>query len=171
MFVSINMNDLQFVHKHKDHETVSALAWLEMPHKCVQIESTDREAFGSKMTALELRMLYRNTTALDITGTDHIVVREMLATLVEEKLLPSFAHINELQAQIALVEDDLYNGIPWKYALGSRRPTNNGLNMMTAQEIALALRSNCVSVFVGPSFDTSRRPVLDALEVYARALR
>lgn len=122
MFVSINMDDLQFVHKHKDHDTVSALAWLEMPHKSVTIESTEREYFLSKMSGLDLRMLYRNTTGLDITGTDHIVVREMLATLVDEKLKPVFAHLNELQAQIELVEDDLYKGVPWKYALGSKRP-------------------------------------------------
>jgi len=123
MFVSIDMDALQFVHIHKDHDIVSALAWLEMPHKSVTIESTDRELFLSKMTALDLRMLYRNTTGLDITGTDHIVVREMLATLVEEKLKPAFAHIEELTAQIALVEDDLYKGIPWTYALGARRPS------------------------------------------------
>lgn len=122
MYVSINMDDLQFVHKHADHDTCSALAWLEMPHKSVTIESTDREFFLSKMTALDLRMLYRNTTALDITGTDHIVVREMLATLVDENLTATFAHIAELDAQIALVEGELYKGIPWKYALGSRRP-------------------------------------------------
>jgi len=122
MFVSINMDDLQFVHKHADHEVVSALAWLEMPGQSVMIENTDREFFLAKMTGLDLRMLYKNTTGLDITGTDHIVVREMLATLVEEKLKPTFAHLAELEAQIACVEDDLYAGIPWSYALGARKP-------------------------------------------------
>lgn len=122
MFVSINMDDLQFVHKHKDHEVVSALAWLEMPGQSVMIENTEREYFLAKMTGLDLRLLYKNTTGLDITGTDHIVVREMLATLVEEKLKPTFAHLEELQAQIACVEDDLYAGIPWSYALGARKP-------------------------------------------------
>lgn len=122
MFVSINMDDLQFVHKHADHDVVSALAWLEMPNVSVCIENTDREFFLAKMTGLDLRMLYKNTTGLDITGTDHIVVREMLATLVEEKLKVTFAHLSELEAQIACVEDDLYAGIPWSYALGARKP-------------------------------------------------
>jgi hypothetical protein len=122
MFVSINMDDLQFVHKHADHETVSALAWLEMPGQSVTIENTDREFFLAKLTGLDLRMLYKNTTGLDITGTDHIVVREMLATLIETKLKTTFAHLAEVEAQIAEVEDDLYKGIPWSYALGSRKP-------------------------------------------------
>lgn len=126
MFVSINMDDLQFVHKHKDYEVVSGLAWLEMPNKSHMIENTDREFFLCKMSALDLRMLYRNTTGLDITGTDHIVVREMLATLVEEKLNPVWAHLHEIQAQIELVEDDLHKGIPWRYARNSKRPTQEG---------------------------------------------
>lgn len=122
MFVSIDMDKLQFVHKHADHDVVSLLAWLEMPHRSVMIERTDREYFLSKVSGLDLRMLYQNTTGLDTTGTDHIVVREMLATVVESKLKPVFAHKNELEAQVALVEDDLYKGEPWKYALGSKRP-------------------------------------------------
>lgn len=122
MFVSIDMDKLQFVHKHTDHETVSLLAWLEMPNKSVTIENTDREYFLAKMTGLDLRMLYKNTTGLDITGTDHIVVREMLATLVEEKLKPVFVNKAELEAQVELVDDDLHAGVPWKYALGAKRP-------------------------------------------------
>ncbi len=122
MFVSINMDDLQFVHKHEDHETVSALAWLEMPHKSVTVENTDREYFLCKATALDMRILYRNTTGEDITGTDHIVVREMLATLVDEKLKPTWARREEVLAQIDAVADDLEAGIPWNYAVGARKP-------------------------------------------------
>jgi hypothetical protein len=145
MFVSIDMDNLQFVHKHADHDTLSAIAWLEMPNRSVMIENTEREYFLAKMTGLDLRMLYKNTTGLDITGTDHIVVREMLATLVETKLKPVFANLSELEAQIALVEDDLYKGIAWKYALGAKRPTQqlellslhcDPLDGFTAQEAA-----------------------------------
>lgn len=147
MFVSIDMDTLEFVHVHPDYETLSAIAWLEMPDRSVTIENTEREHFLVKMTPLELRMLYRNTTAEDITGTPDIVVREMLATVVETQLKPVFAHLTELQAQIEAVEDDLYAGIQWKYALGARRPAkqeelfplpqrSRPLDVITAQQAA-----------------------------------
>lgn len=122
MYVSIDMETLEFVHVHADHDLCSAIAWLEMPDRSVTIENTDREHFLCKFTALELRMLYRNTTTEDITGTDDLIVREMLATVVETQLKPVFADLSELQAQIAAVEDDLYAGIQWKYSLGSKLP-------------------------------------------------
>jgi hypothetical protein len=123
MYVSIDMTDLHFVHKHEDVEVLRHLAWLELPHKSVTIESTDREFFLCKMSGLDLRFLYRNTTGEEPPlGTEHLVVREMLATIVAEKLKATFADLSELEAQVALVEDDLYKGIAWKYALGARRP-------------------------------------------------
>jgi hypothetical protein len=145
MYVSINMDDLQFVHKHRDAEVVRHLAWLEMPGHSVTIENTDREFFLAKMSGLDLRMLYKNTTGLDITGTEHIVVREMLATLVEEKLKAAHASLSELEAQVAAVEDDLYAGIAYTYALGANKPAKQEdlfhlhtapLNAIEAQEAA-----------------------------------
>jgi hypothetical protein len=122
MFVSIDMDNLRILHKHPDHETLSALAWLEAPGVSVMIENTERPNFLAKLRSLDLRILYKHTTALDITGTGQLVVMEMLATLIEEKLTAKPAVLDELLAQIAVVEDDLYKGIGWKYAKGSRRP-------------------------------------------------
>lgn len=122
MFVSVDLDKLQFLHKHRDHETISALAFLEAPHRSVLIDNTDRPEFLCKMTSFDLRMLYRNTTATDITGTNDIVVRELLATLVEANLLETLAVRDEVEAQVAAVDDDLHKGIPWKYARGSKRP-------------------------------------------------
>lgn len=124
MYVAINMDDLQFAHKHANHETCSALAWLELPHKSITIEKTDREFFLHGMSALDLRFLYRNTTGEEPPlGTPPLVVREMLATLVEDKLKATWCNAAELEVQISVVEEELEKGIPWKYALGSRRPT------------------------------------------------
>lgn len=125
MFVSIDMDKLQFMHKHPDQETLSALAFLEAPDRSVAIENTDREAFLATMTGLDLRFLYRNTTGLDITGTAMLVVREMLATLVEEKMPTCIVVQQEVFSQIQLVEEDLYKGVAWRYARGSKRPTQN----------------------------------------------
>lgn len=122
MFVSIDMQNLVFLHKHRDQDTLGALAYLEACDRSFMVENTDREHFLSKLTGLDLRFLYRNTTGLDITGTDPIVVREMLAEIVESKMAPTICIQSEVEAQVAAVVDDLEKGIPWKYSLGSNRP-------------------------------------------------
>ena len=40
-------------------------------------------------------------------------------------------------------------------------------HILTSQEVALAVRNGFLSIFVGPSFDCSTSPVIDALEVFA----
>lgn len=122
MFVCVDMDNLQFIHKHREHEVVSGLAYLEACDRSTLVDNTDRENFLLNMSQLDLRMLYRNTTGLDITGTDDIVVREMLATIVNDHIEARLVVPAELDAQIEAVIDDLEKGIPWKYSLGARRP-------------------------------------------------
>lgn len=122
MFVSIDMDKLEFLHKHPDHDTLSALAFLEACDRSVVIENTDREHFGLTFSPLDLRMLHKHTTGQEITGTDDQVVRMLLIEIVDNHIAPSIAKWDELDAQVYAVEDDLHKGIPWKYALGSKRP-------------------------------------------------
>lgn len=122
MFVCVDMDNLQFIHKHREHEVVSGLAYLEACDRSTLVDNTDREHFLINLTPLDLRILYRNTTAEDITGTDDRVVREMLATLVNDHIQPRSVVLAELEAQIEAVIDDLEKGIPWKYSLGAKRP-------------------------------------------------
>jgi hypothetical protein len=122
MFVSLNLSDMMFMHKHREHETLSMLAFLEAPHRSVSIENTDLPNFLSTRTGLELRLLYRNTTGMDITGTADIVVREMVSELVDNHMLESWISLTELTAQVNAVEDDLYNGIAYSYARGAKVP-------------------------------------------------
>ena len=126
MFVSVDMQKLVFLHKHHDHETLSALAWLEAADRSVLIDSTARDRFLLSLTDLELRMLYKNTMLSDPpvhTGIDNsIYLRELLATIVERHMQPKLAIREEVEAQCEHVSDDLYNGIPWTYAIGSKRP-------------------------------------------------
>src|SRR3546814_11245710 len=50
------------------------------------------------------------------------VLREMLAMIVYDHMPPTLALAAEVEAQVTAVEEDLYNGIPWKYALGAKVP-------------------------------------------------
>lgn len=121
MFVCVDMDNLQFLHKHREHEIVSGLAYLEACDRSTLVDNTELPNFLLTLTPLELRKLYRNTTGMDITGSDDIVAREMLATLVND-LKDSLVIQLELDTQIAAVIDDLEKGISWKYALGAKRP-------------------------------------------------
>lgn len=125
MFVSIDMDTLQFLHKHHDQMVLGGLSFLECPHHSVRNENANSEHFLLGMTPLEIRMLYRNTTGEDVTGSDDLVLREMLAMIVYDHMPPTLAIAAEVDAQIAAVEDDLYNGIPWKYALGAKVPAKH----------------------------------------------
>ena len=122
MFVSIDMDTLQFLHKHHDQMVLGGLSFLEAPHHSIRNENVNSEHFLLGMTALEIRMLYRNTTGEDPTGSDDRVMREMLAMVATDHMPPTLALAAEVEAQIAAVEDDLHNGIPWKYALGAKVP-------------------------------------------------
>jgi len=125
MFVSVNMDTLQFLHKHHDQFVLNGLSFLEAPHHSIRNENVNSEHFLIGMTPLEIRMLYKNTTGEDVTGTDDRVLREMLAMLVCDHMPPTLALAEEVDAQIKAVEDDLYNGIPWKYALGAKVPAKH----------------------------------------------
>lgn len=122
MFVSVDMDILQFLHKHHDQETLSALSFLEAPHHSVRNENVDWDRFLIGMTPLDIRMLYRNTTGEDPTGTDDRVMREMLAMVVSDHMPPTLALKDEVLEQIEKVEHELRVGVPWKYALGAKVP-------------------------------------------------
>lgn len=122
MFVSLDLDTLHFLHKHHDQFVLNGLSFLEAPHHSISNENVDSPHFLLNRTPLELRMLYRNTTGEDITGSDDIVVREMLAMIVRDHMPPTLALQDEVEAQIKRVEDDLYEGKPWKYALGAKVP-------------------------------------------------
>ena len=122
MFISIDMDKLVFLHKHHDHDTLSGLAFLEAPDRSVCIENTSREHFLLGFSPLDIRILYKNTTGEDVTGSDDQVLRELLAMLVDNHIPPTLALAPEVVVQIAAVQDDLDNGIAWKYALGAKTP-------------------------------------------------
>lgn len=122
MYISIDMDNLVFLHKHPDHETVSAISWLECgQQRSIVITATDKPRFLKTLTALELRMLYHNTTGGSISSEDTTELRYQLASAVE--LLPFARAVREeVLAQVAAVNDRLYNGEVFKYAFGASVP-------------------------------------------------
>jgi hypothetical protein len=124
MFVSIDMDNLVFLHKHHEHDTLSALSWLECGTTVsITVESTDRAHFLSKMSSLDLAILYRNTTGASVVtvGNDNLALRQHLAELVDH-MPPTLALAEEVQQQVLAVEDRLHAGERFKYALGARTP-------------------------------------------------
>jgi hypothetical protein len=122
MFVAIDMDALRILHKHDDHEVLSALSWLECgTHVSVAIENTAREHFLSKWGRLDLCILYKNTTGADLVNQDNHVLRQQLREMIE--LTPA-APVNkdELMAQVAAVDDRIHAGERFSYARGARQP-------------------------------------------------
>ena len=115
------MDNLQDVHKHRDQLTTQALGWLEMPDRSVMISNIDNPHFLCQLSDLDARMLYFNLTGDKVPLEDAMVVRQMIYMVVD-KMVPTIAVMEELQAQIDLVEALLYKGERFKYALGSRKP-------------------------------------------------
>lgn len=146
MFVSIDMDRLVFLHKHQDHETVSAISWLE----CGQLTSIrvepyhDRSRFLGNVSDLDVRMLYKNTTGQPLAReADSTAIRYQLADAVQ--LMPSTRVLtHEVLAQVDAVDDRLHLGERFKYALGAKAPAQpvelfplKG-RPLTAQELATA---------------------------------
>lgn len=121
MFVSVDMDKLVFLHKHHDHDTLSGLAFLEAPDRTVSIESTQIGNFLKGMSRLDLCLLYKNTTTGFLVHQETGILRWQLGQLVES-MKPTLALLDEVQTQVAAVEDDLHKGAAYKYVLGAKVP-------------------------------------------------
>jgi hypothetical protein len=146
MFVSIDMDALRFLHKHHDHETVSAVSWLECGQQVsIRVEPYhDRSMFLRNVSELDVRMLYKNTTGQALPrDADAMAVRYQLADVVQ--LMPTSRVLtHEVLAQVAAVDDRLHAGERFAYALGALTPAQPGelfplkARPLTEQELATA---------------------------------
>lgn len=151
MFVSIDMGNLVFLHKHHDHETISALSFLEAPDRSIRVETTDRQRFLLNVSDLDMRMLYKNSTGVALAPADSATLRHQLADVVH--LIPmTHALHNEALEQVAVVEDQLYKGERFKYALGSNKPAQPGelfplkARPLTDKELTEAMHRSAVPI-------------------------
>ena len=122
MYVSINMDNLTFMHKHHDQEVVSALSWIECgTHYSVTVTPVDKARFVKTMTPMEMRLLYKNTCGGNISSEDPAVLRYQLSSLAE-LLSGTQANRDEVLNQAAQVEELVREGQTFKYAYGARTP-------------------------------------------------
>lgn len=128
MFVAIDMDNLRFTHKHHDHETVSAVSYLELgTGVTTRIEHAgDRSHFLMGVTDLDVRMLYKNTTGQALPANDNPhALRHQLADVVG-LLGATRALREEAQAQVDAVEHRIHDGERFRYALGAKVPAQPG---------------------------------------------
>lgn len=123
MYVSIDRENLKFLHKHPDLHVVSNLAWIDAPHAALSVAPYDHNSFLSGYTDMELKILYRNTTGVDHTGFEGDALRAILAELAE-RLPVSDVNAFEVERQAAILEDG--NHDRYKYVKGSTRPAKQG---------------------------------------------
>ena len=119
MYVSIDRENLRFLHKHEDVHVVCNLVHIEAPHVAISIEPYDTRHFLSNWTDMEMTMLYRNTTGVDHTGRHGEALRALLAELAE-RLPVSDVNKFELDRQAAYIAED--NSEPMRYVKGATRP-------------------------------------------------
>lgn len=123
MYVSIDRENLKFLHKHPDLHVVCNLAWIETPHVALSVTPYDHNSFLRECTDMELKILYRNTTGVDHTGFGGDALRAILAELAE-RLPVSDVNAFEVERQAAILEDG--NHDRYKYVKGSTRPAKQG---------------------------------------------
>lgn len=119
MYVSIDRENLKFLHKHADLHVVCNLVHIEAPNIAICIVDHDSDAFLSDYTGMELAMLYKNTSGHDHTGRSDSALRALLAELAG-RLPTSDVNKFELDRQAASIPED--NDQPLKYVKGATRP-------------------------------------------------
>jgi hypothetical protein len=122
MFISIDLDNLVFLHKHADHDTVSGISFLEAADRSIMVERVTRPEFLNRLSYLDLQMLYTNTVGRQpATKAEPGVLREHLQRIAWS-LPPSVAFPEEVAAQVAAVEPELHKGTRYSYVIGSHVP-------------------------------------------------
>lgn len=126
MYVSIDMDALRFLHKHHDHETVSAISWLECGQQVsILIANTDADEFIRGVAHGDLCHLYKNVTGDDYRETQWGDRADQFRERLREaaRNMPTTTAVTaEVLAQVEAVDDRLHNGERFSYALGSTVP-------------------------------------------------
>lgn len=118
MYVSIDLEDLKFVHKTNNPTVCANLAWIEMHTKPYAIDTIYSNRWLSSMTDMEMKMLYRNTTGQE-THYLGAYLRAILAELVE-RMPETEVNAFEVEAQASKVSEESEPG--YKYVFGSNSP-------------------------------------------------
>lgn len=118
MYVSIDLENLIFLHKHEDVMVVCNLVHIEAPHVEVCISSCCGQTFLSNFTEMELRALYCNTTNADKVSYSAKELRAILVDIAERLPVADVVKF-ELDRQAELVPEGSID--PLKYVKGATR--------------------------------------------------
>lgn len=119
MFVSIDLENLVFLHKHTVQVCVSNLADIEAPHVSVSVIPLDNSTCFAGLTDLELLKLYRNTTGSK-SGGFYRPGLELLCFQAAKDIPITTASAFEVDIQRrAIPEDDEDR---YRYVAGAMRP-------------------------------------------------
>lgn len=120
MYVSIDRENLRFLHRHPDFLVVSDLVHIEAPHVYVLITPFRTGAELKGWTDMELKMLYRHTTGMELAPNHSRKDVQALLAEVVDRLPVTDVNKFELDRQAAYLGEE--NETPYKYVKGATRP-------------------------------------------------
>lgn len=119
MYVSIDLQKLQFVHKAAVQKVVANLAWIEMHGQAYAIDSPGARSWLGYMTDMEMVMLYRNTTGLE-TGYRGQYLRGILSELAERM---DENEVDGFEAEVQAAQIPEGDPADYEYSFGASIPT------------------------------------------------
>lgn len=122
MYVSIDLDNLVFVHKHHDMNVVSDLAYIELPHVSVYLTRVDFHGTLSGFTIFELNKLYRNTTGEPFADSYSIPALKKALAACADALPVTDCVPNEVRTVASAMKPGLQ---PYRYVKGSTRAAVN----------------------------------------------
>lgn len=122
MYITIDLQNLIFMHKVVDYKTACNLCFIEARHVPYAIEPLSAKSWLSNLTDMEMKMLYRNTTGKEIhyLGSFLRAILCELAYRLPETEVVAF----EAERQAAMLNEDSPHG--YEYVSGAYTPALNG---------------------------------------------
>jgi len=147
MYISIDMDKMQFLHKHADYRCVANLDFIA--HKQTTLGLTDDPGLFKDFTDQELALLYKHATHADHVPAISHSLRMVLADLTE-RFPVSAADPAEAEAQAEWLERKSADGKPgYSYVAGSSVPKwqevtlfSDPLPAPTAAEVAATVQKH-----------------------------
>lgn len=123
MYVSIDRENMRFLHKHPRADVVANLAWIEAPHIALSVEPIDAPGFLKDLTEFELVLLYKHTSGSELVKYSGNPLRAILREMVQR--LP-LTQVHPEEARLQARHIPLGNKEPFRYVYGAWQPAKPG---------------------------------------------
>lgn len=146
MYISLNRDKMQFLHKHENFRVVCDLDFIEAPRQHVDVAPVDCKTFLRYCTDLELQLLYRNTTGGEDSRYHGDQLRSVITELAERFPVSDVNPFEADQQAASLGKDGHHE--PHVYVKGATRAAKPGdlyapsvlKGTLTEDEAAIAAR-------------------------------